>query len=172
MITPNEYREYYDIIERLHMEKEALLLVVDYCVKTKGNNVGYNYITTVAKNWISQGLTTANQVKDKVLEIDTLNSGMESLVKALGIKRAFTMEEYEFYKKWVVSFGFEEEVIAYVAKKAKSKSNSFVFENIDKQLEKYFSQKLFNLDEIKLFEEEQKKSSQIARAITKNLGLY
>ena len=29
MITPNEYREYYDIIERFHMEKDALLMIIN-----------------------------------------------------------------------------------------------------------------------------------------------
>ena len=172
MITPNEYREYYDIIERLHMEKEGLLLTIDYCVKAKGDNVGYNYITTVAKNWISQGLTTGEQIKDKILEIDTLNSGMGELVKTLGIKRAFTLDEYELYKKWVVSEGFEEDVIKFVAKKMKGKPNAFVFEAMDKQLDRYFAQKLFSLDEIKNFEEDKTASNQIARLITKNLGLY
>ncbi len=172
MITPNEYREYYDIIERLHMEKEGLLLTLDYCVKAKGDNVGYNYITTVAKSWVSQGLTTGQQIKDKILEIDTLNSGMGELVKSLGIKRPFTLDEYELYKKWVVLQGFEEEVVKFVAKKMKGKSNAFVFEAMDKQLDRYFAQKLFSLDEIKTFEEEKTATNQIARTITKNMGLY
>ncbi len=172
MITPNEYREYYDIIERLHVEKEALLLIIDYCVKSKGDNVGYSYITTVAKNWINQGLLTANQIKDKILEMDTLTSIMEGFVKAIGIKRAFTMDEYELYKKWAVSFGFDETVIEYVAKKMKKKPSAYIFENIDRQLERYYSQKLFTIEEIENFEQERKKSNQIARKITKNLGLY
>ncbi len=172
MITPNEYREYYDIIERLHMEKEALLLVIDFCVKTKGDNVGYAYITTVAKNWISQGLTTASQIKDKILEMDTLNSGMDGLIKTLGLKRAFTLDEYELYKKWVVKLGFDESVVNYVAKKMKKKPSAYVFEAMDRQLERYFAQKLSSVEEIENFEEERKKSNQIARNITKNLGLY
>ncbi|MGN1200915.1 MAG: DnaD domain protein [Candidatus Caccovivens sp.] len=172
MITPNEYREYYDIIERLHMEKSALLLVINYCVNIKGDNVGYNYITTVAKNWISQGITTENQVKDKMLEMDSLRSGMEGIMKALGLKRAFALDEYELYKKWVVSYGFDDQVIIFVAKKLKSKPSNFVFEAMDKQLERYYSQKLYTIEEIMNFEEEKTASNQIARDICKNLGLY
>lgn len=172
MITPNEYREYYDIIERLHMEKEALLLIMGYCVKNKGNNVGYAYITTVAKNWLALGLTTAKQIEDKILEMDSISSGMEGLVKALGIKRAFTMEEMELYKKWVAVFGFDQDIVAAVAKKCKKKSNSFVFEAIDKTLERYYAQKLFSLQEIEAFEEGRKKSYDLARDICKNMGLY
>lgn len=35
MITPKEYEEYYYIIEELHMEKEALLMIIKYCVDAK-----------------------------------------------------------------------------------------------------------------------------------------
>ena len=50
MISPNEYSEYYDTIETFHLEPEALLMIMKYCVNLKGANVGYNYILTVAKN--------------------------------------------------------------------------------------------------------------------------
>lgn len=171
MITPNEYREYYDLVERLHIEKDALLEIINYCVRTKGDNISYNYITAVAKNWISQGLISIEQVRAKILEIDTLNSDMETFVKAIGIKRAFTMEEYELYKKWAVEYGFETDIISYVAKKNKAKSN-FIFQTIDKILEKYYSQKLFSLEEIEAFELQKTNAYNLAKTITKNLGLY
>ena len=172
MITPNEYREYYDLIERLHIEKSALLLIINFCVRTKGDNVGYNYITTVAKNWQQQGITTESDVKAKIEEIDQLRSPMEEFIKTLGAKKAFSVEEFEFYRKWVVNFGFDEKVIVYVAKKFKNKPKNFIFEAIDKQLEKYYSQKLFTLEEIQNFEEEKSALNKIARQICKNLGLY
>ena len=43
---------------------------------------------------------------------------------------------------------------------------------MDIALDKYFSQKLFSVNEIELYEEEKSKAIQIARALTKNLGLY
>lgn len=171
MITPNEYREYYDLVERLHIEKDALLEIINYCVRTKGDNISYNYITAVAKNWISQGLTTQEQVRQKITEIDTLNGEMEAFVKTLGIKRAFTMDEYELFKKWAVEFGFEMDVLSFVAKKNKAKSN-FVFQAIDKALEKYYSQKLMTIEEIEAFEEQKSSGYNLAKTITKNLGLY
>lgn len=172
MITPNEYREYYDIIERLHMEKDALLLVIGFCTKAKGDSVGYAYITTVAKNWIGQGLLTAKQIEEKILEMDTVSSGMEGLVKILGLKRAFTLEEYELFKKWLVCFGFEENVIESVAKKLKKTSKNFVFEAMDKQLERYYSQKLFSLEDIENFETNRLANNKLACDVCKNLGLY
>lgn len=170
MLTPNEYREYYDIIERFHMEKEALLMIINYCVNIKGNNVGYAYITTIAKDWANQKVTTAKQVEERLLEFETLRTGMEYLCKVLGIKRLPNVEERTMYQKWTQQ-GFDDEVLTYVAKKMKSKNRSN-FQSMDIFLEKYFSQKLFSVNDIELYEEEKTKATQMAKMLTKNLGLY
>lgn len=170
MITPNEYREYYDIIERLHMEKEALLMIINYCVNTKGDNVGYSYIVTIAKDWANQKITTAKQVEDRLLEFESLKSGMEYLIKIMGLKRLPNIEERTLYQKWIQQ-GFNDEVLTYVAKKLKSKSKAS-FQYMDNILEKYYANKLFSVNEIDLFEEEKSKATQLAKVITKNLGLY
>ena len=49
-ISKTEYGEYYDFLERYHVEQEALLMIMKYCVDSKKSAVGYNYILTVAKN--------------------------------------------------------------------------------------------------------------------------
>ncbi len=176
MITPNEYREYYDIIERLHMEKDALLNIIDYCVKYKNSDkIGYAYITTVAKEWASQKITTAEAVKQKIFEMDSLKIGLDSLLKALSIKRSLSMDEFELYKKWIVSYGFDENVVLFVAKEVKKRKDFreyFVFQAIDKKLEKYYSNKLFEVQDIQNFEEECAKSQEIAKKVVKSLGLY
>ena len=170
MITPNEYREYYDIIERLHMEKEALLMIINYCVNVKGNNVGYAYITTIAKDWANQKITTAKQVEERLIEFENLQTGIEYLFKLMGLKRLPNIEERTLYQKWTQQ-GFDDEVLNYVAKKIKSK-NKASFQYMDNVLDKYYANKLFSVNEIELFEEEKTKSMQIARSLTKNLGLY
>lgn len=170
MITPNEYREYYDLVERLHIEKDALLQIINYCVRLKGDNVGYNYITTIAKDWASKKITTAKQVEEKIAEMEGLCGETADLMKALGIKHALTFDELELYKKWAVAQEFDSSVIAYVAKKNKNKN--FAFQAIDKQLDKYYSLKLKTIDEIENFEEEKKSTYKIATNILKNLGLY
>ena len=170
MITPNEYREYYDIIERFHVEKEALLMIINYCVNIKGDNVGYAYITTIAKDWANQKITTAKQVEERLIEFENLRTGREYLLKLMGAKRLPNIEERTLYQKWVQE-GFDDEVLTYVAKKMKSK-NKPSFQAMDILLDKYFAQKLFSTNEIELFEEEKSKASKIAKTITKNLGLY
>ena len=170
MITPNEYREYYDIIERLHMEKDALLMIINYCVNIKGNNVGYAYITTIAKDWANQKITPAKQVEERLVQFENLQTGMEYLLKLMGSKRLPNIEERTLYQKWIEQ-GFDDEVLTFVAKKLKTKSKAG-FQYMDIVLEKYYANKLFSVSEIELFEAEKTKATQIAKKITKNLGLY
>ena len=42
MLTPREFEEFYYLIESLGQEKEAVLKIIDYCVKQKGENVSVN----------------------------------------------------------------------------------------------------------------------------------
>lgn len=170
MITPNEYREYYDLIERFHIEKQALLLIINYAVKIKGTDVGYAYITTIAKNWANSKITTAKQVEEKIKEIEGLYGETQQLIKTLGLKRALNMDEIELFKKWAVGQGFEIETINYVAKKFKGKT--FAFQSIDKQLDKYFALKLFSVEEIDSFESQRQITFKLTTTILKNLGLY
>ena len=92
------------------------------------------------------------------------------LIKALGLKRSLNMDELELFKKWAVTLGFELEVINHIAKKNKNKT--FAFQAIDKLLEKYFSLKLFTIEEIETFEQEKQNTSKITTTLLKNLGLY
>lgn len=170
MITPNEYREYYDIIERFHVEKEALLMIINYCKNIKGDNVGYAYITTIAKDWASQNLTTAKQIEEKLLDFEALQTGLEYICKLLGLKKITTVVERELYQKWV-NQGFDQEVLTYLAKQVKKK-NKASFAYMDILLDKYYSHKLFSVNEIELYEAEKSKLNQLAKLITKNLGLY
>ncbi len=170
MITPNEYREYYDIIERFHMEKEALLMIINYCVNIKGNNVGYAYITTIAKDWANQKITTAKQVEERLLEFEVLRTGMQELTKILGIKRPLSVEERALYQKWTTQ-GFDDNVLAYVAKTAKAKSKANI-SYMDNLLDKYFAQRLFSVQEIELYEAEKNRATNMAKTLSRNLGLY
>ncbi|MDE6583035.1 MAG: DnaD domain protein, partial [Clostridia bacterium] len=170
MITPNEYREYYDVIERFHVEKDALLMIIKYCVDIKGDSVGYAYITTIAKDWANQKITTAKQVEEKLLEFENLRSGLENICKIMGYKKMTGLEERNLYRKWVEQ-GFNDEVLNYVAKKLKEKKKPN-FTYMDNVLDQYFALKLFSQNEIELYEEEKKSASQIAKIVTRNLGLY
>ena len=131
MITPNEYTEYYTVIESFHIEPEALLMIMSYCVGLKGTNVGHAYITTVAKNWAQENITTTDKVEERLKEFELIGSDVADIFKALGSKRKPTHEDNELFTKWTKNLGFDKGAIIYVAKASRKKNPRFSFEMLD-----------------------------------------
>lgn len=168
-ISKTEYGEYYDFLERSHMEQEALLMIINYCVESKQKAVGYNYILTVAKNWAKDGLLTAKQVEEKLMQMEETTSTLSEILSALGLRRNSFIEEREMYQKWTDGMGFEDDAILFVAKSMKKKGG---FERLNALLEKYFLSGKMSVSEIKHYNETKDATMTLAKQINKNLGVY
>ncbi len=172
MISKNEYTEYYALIESMHMDKDALLKIAEYCVQYKGDNVGYSYITTVAKNWAYEGVQTADDVQSKIESLGLLDDKLTLVLKALGKRKVQTIEDKQYLDKWIEGYGFDLDVIIYVAKTLREKKQSVDLFYLDNVLTRYFENKLMSVQEIDTFETEKKEMYHTARLLVKNLGLY
>ena len=171
MITPNEYYEYYATLESLHMEQSALLMIMKYCTDLKGNNVGYPYILTVAKNWAKDGVVTSMAVNEKLLGYEKQNENLNLVLKAIGIKRNADIDERDLYEKWL-AMGFLNNVIIYVTKLNKKAKKSVNFKYLDAIFEKYYTMHLFSILEIEAYENHKSALFNLAKNICKNLGVY
>ena len=132
MISPNEYSEYYDSIETFHIEPEALLMIMKYCVNLKGANVGYNYILTVAKNWAYDGVRTVADVEDRLITYEQYSDNINLLLKAMGLKKVVSIEEKEMYLKWTKELDFSFETIIAVIRLLKKPTMKMSFIYLEK----------------------------------------
>ena len=172
-ITLNEYYQYYEFMEVYHMEPEALILVVEYCVRAKGIKVGYNYILTIAKNWAYDGYTTFEKVDEKLRELDQNSTEIGELFTALGIKRIASIDEKEYLAKWKKEFEFSFSTIKQVCKLNKKKNLKITsFEKLDSIFKKYYEMKLTDIKAIESYEKEKETLYKASRKICKELGLY
>lgn len=170
-ISKTEYGEYYDFLERYHVEQEALLMIMQYCVDTKKNAVGYNYILTVAKNWANEGITTASAVEERLKNFEENSSDLALVLKTAGIKRGAYVEERNLLHKWLEDYGFNLDVIISVIK-TYQKKNRFSFERIDGVLTKYYEMKLMSIAEIQDFENQKAELYTLAKEVNKCIGVY
>lgn len=171
MITPNEYYEYYATMESLHIEQSALLMIIKYCANLKGDNVGYPYILTVAKNWAKEGITSAQSVNEKLIGFEKQNENLNLILKAMSIKRNADIDERDLYEKWM-QMGFLNNVIIYIAKSIKKLKKSVNFKYLDKILEKYYTMNLFSIQEIDAYENNKASLFNLAKSVCKNLGVF
>ena len=168
-ITKTEYGEYYEFLERSHMEQEALIMIMKYCIDSKQRAVGYNYILTVARNWASEGILTVPQVEERLCEMEENNSNLALILSALGIKRNSYIEERALYHKWTREFGFEDDAIIFVAKSMKRKGG---FEKLDSLLESFYNVRKLSISEIKDHMLAQESMKELAKQVNRSLGLF
>lgn len=169
MITPNEYNEYYALIETYHFEPEALIMIAKYCTSIKTNSIGYPYILAVARDFAKDGLKTTDAIDQKLLEQEQSSKEIKQVLDALGLKREADLEERNLYVKWTNSFGFTHGVIVIIAKSLKKKGG---FAKLDSLLSKYYEQKLFTLEEITHYADQREELFETAKNISRTLGLY
>lgn len=168
MIKPIEYNEYYNIIESLHFDPDALIMIIKYCTVLKGENVGYPYILTVAKNFANENVKTTEAVEKRFLEQEKSTLELKQVLDALGLKRAADMDERNNYLKWTNNFGFTHGVILEVAKSLKTGG----MHKLDEMLTKYYEQHLFSMQEIAEYSSTREEMFDIAKNVSRNLGLY
>ncbi len=168
MITPNEFSEYYTLIETYHMNPEALLMIVKYCTDLKGNNVGYNYVLAVAKNWANEGILTFSQVEEKLQQLSDTETKLKEVLKALKLLRKPSLEEKQKYIKWTKDLDFCDEAILFVAHHITKGG----FEKLDQKLTKYYEQHLMSKKEIEEYEAHKTSLYDLAKEINKLIGVY
>lgn len=172
MINPVEFSEYYSVIESLHLEPEALLMIIKYCVNLKGENVGYKYILTVAKNWAYDNIRTVKEVEDRLITYEQYSDDIKQLLKVMGIKRFAYVEEKDLLLKWKNKFEFNIETIIFIAKKHKKSSKSLNFEKLDEIITRYYENHIQSENEINEFELRRENLFELAKNVTKTLGVF
>ncbi|MCQ2564599.1 MAG: DnaD domain protein, partial [Clostridia bacterium] len=172
MVVPNEFAEFYDLMEAKHMEQNALIEIVAYCVKNKGTTLSPNYCITVAKDWARQGILSTTAVENKIEELGIADDKMSLILSAMGSKRKVQLEDKELLNKWLDLFGFELNVIVFVVKNLKEKKRHMDINVLDEVLTKYYEMKLQSIPEIENYENEKDTLYSIATAINKELGIF
>ncbi len=168
MISTGEYTEYFHIMESYSMKPEAMLMIARYCVDLKGKSIGYKYITKVAKDFANRGLTTLEQVELELSSYVTKTIELESILRAMSIKRTPDHEDAQLLKKWMGELDFELSSILFAAKKLK-KGN---MEKLDAFLLELHATKSFSPREIADFINKKQAVFDLAIKINKALSVY
>lgn len=168
MISTNEFREYFCLLEEYGFEQNALIMIINYCVNLKGDNIRASYIIKVAKNFAAEGFLKAKQVDEKLSAFTSSTPALLKLFNAAGLKRQPDIEDDGLYKKWTGEFGFEEEAIIATAKLFKIKN----VEKLDEALCELYKNRKFDVKEIEDYCNTKNSVYALTFEIAKNLGVY
>ena len=168
MISTNEFREYFLMLEDYGFEQNALIMIISYCVNLKGDNIRLQYIKKVAKSFADDGITTAKKVEEKLSTYTSATSLLSNIFKAAGISRQPDIDDGKLYKKWTADLGFEDSAIIACAKNFKIKTT----EKLDATLEELFKNKKFDVKEIEDYCNNKVAVYSATTDIAKALGVY
>lgn len=168
MISTNEFREYFVMLEEYGFEQNALIMIISYCVNLKGDNIRLQYIKKVARSFAEDGITSAKKVDEKLSAYTYSTTALIGIFKAAGINRQPDIEDDKLYKKWTAELGFDDSAIAACAKKFKIKST----EKLDSTLEELYKNKKFDVKEIEAYCDGRIAVYNCALDIAKALGVY
>ena len=168
MISTNEFREYFLMLEDYGFEQNALIMIIAYCVNLKGDNIRLQYIKKVAKSFAEDGVTTTKKVEEKLSAYTTSTNSLLSIFKAAGISRQPDVDDDKLYKKWTAELGFDDNAIIVCAKKFKVKTT----EKLDCTLEELYKNKKFDVKEIEDYCNNKVAVYSAATEIAKALGVY
>ena len=172
LVMPNEFLEFYNLIEKHHIEEGALIAIIRYCVESKGFNLSPNYCLTVARDWEREGIHTLDQVQNKVKDLGVIDDQMSIILSAMGTKRRVQIEDKDLLNKWIKAFGFELNVIVFVVKYLKEKKRHLDVNVLDENLTRYFEMRLLSISEIENYENEKDSLYSIAMTVNKELGIF
>ncbi len=167
MVSQDEFRDYLIFLEDYGFERNALVMVIAYCVNLKGNDIGAAYIKKVLKNFESDGANTEKKVSEKLSSYTASTSSLLKIFSACGIKRAPAAEDNDYYKKWT-ELGFDDDAIIAAAKSFKCKS----FEKLNLSVLELYKNRKFDAKEIADFRKVKDSLYNIAHSVAKSLGVY
>lgn len=167
-ISPNEYNEYYCIMERLNIEWQAMVFIVKYCVDLKGDNVSCPYILAVARNLAQDGYRTADDVEERLEEYGVYYNDLCEVLGALGGGKRPDHESVQLYKKWKIAYKFGRDVIVRVAGTIKRGGVA----TLDAKLTQYHELEFTTSEQIEKYEDERKALYKLTKSVNKALGIY
>ncbi len=168
MVLPSEYNEYYSIMENMHIDADAMLAIIAYCVRYKGKDIGYPYVLAVARNLAHDGYTSYEGVTAKLDEFDMNSDEISTIMRALGLRRSSDINDRRLYDKWIKSLGFLPETVVKTAKLIK-KGN---MEKLDGLLTRMYERHALSYGEIEAYLSERDALFALAKEITRRIGVY
>ena len=168
MISTSEYSEYFMIMETFSIKPEAMLMIVNYCIAKKGQDISYRYVSKVAKDFGERGITSVEKVEKELSSYSIKTAVIEKILRALSLRRAPDIDDAKLLEKWTGELCFDTENIIFAATNLKKGS----MDKLDEFLIELYSMKSFSKQEIAEFMKNKKAVYDLAIKINKALSIY
>ncbi len=168
MISTGEYTEYFNLMETFGIKPEAMLMIVKYCVDMKGADIGYRYISAVARDFGNRGVITVEKIEKELASYSLHTAELEKILKALSSRKKPDVEDQNYFKKWTEELCFEPENIIYAASLLKKGSTA----SLDSLIMELYSAKRLTKSEIADYMQKKRGIYELTLKINRALSVY
>lgn len=136
-----ELESLYDMKDVDGFDEDAIVLMIEYCVKRHGKKFKRKDLQTLTSTWQSKSLTTSKKVKEYTLGIELSQSAANAVLIQFGIMhRNVSVAEYKLYEKWIQAWEFSHEAILVAAQTPSVRNPNFDY--LDKKLATLYGKQL------------------------------
>jgi len=165
-LTPSETNVILYLYDELKFSTDLIEFLIEYCVSN--NHKKINYIETVALDWAEHDITTIEQAKDYIAD---MNNSFYPVLKAFGLtNRAPAAIEKSFIVKWTKEYNFDMDIILDACNRTINTIHQPSFPYADSILQRWKKKNVKCLDDLKDIDDEHSKKakSSVSVAVSKN----
>lgn len=165
-LTQNDLFAFIDFVEDTKIDQDAFVMITRYCIDLVGKKVKRNYILTVARSWVEDGIKTVGDVEKRLIQVDSVTGEIKQVLRALRSKREPDLDDRELYLKWL-RLGFSLDAVLVACKGIKRGGMI----SLDDTLEDFATRQVFTAEDIKAFASRKETIENCTAKILQNLGL-
>ena len=155
VFTQRECQTFAYLYDGLHMGKELLEYLVEYCAQLGHTSI--RYIETVAINWHERGIRTVDEAK---LSASAYTKEAFAVMKAFGLTdRRPGESERQIIEKWFRTWGFSRELVTEACSRTLQSAHTPSFQYADKILAAWKEEKVHTLEDVKTLDAKRRGTS-------------
>lgn len=166
-VSAGDYRKYMQFLEENPMQPQAFLLIVEYCINKKKEDISPAYVFNKAKKLLKNGCATYEQVERELSNFNAHEDDLIQVFTALGYQKQPDEGDYSLYRKWTETLHFTKDGVLAVAKRTKRGSVNA----LDFTIEELYEKGKTEADEIDTYLTERSVLSNLTFRIARKLGV-
>ena len=153
VMSPSWYGDIDLWFKKYNFDEEVMIALFRYCFNRSALN--RNYVATVASAWNKSKIQNFADLDTYFQKQEKLSIQCKDIKKKLRLTRNLSMFEESYVEKWIMTYGYNSDVIDLALMKTTSKSNPS-FEYLDKLISDWHERNFKTADQIKKYLENKK----------------
>ncbi len=137
---------------------EVLLMLINYCVDNGKGNM--RAIERIGTQWAAEGIYSIELAEQKIIRLSQSNNAWTRVSKLFGIKNVGspTKAQLAFADTWCNEWNFSDDMLLEAYERCVNTKGEYNIKYINAILSKWYSTKIFNLDDLKVADESSSKA--------------